>query len=44
MISSRGDPVNLGMTETFGPHHNPEHFDYKVVDPETGETCRRRGR
>jgi acyl-CoA synthetase (AMP-forming)/AMP-acid ligase II len=36
-ISSRGDPPNLGMTETFGPHYFPPHFDYKVVDPATGE-------
>jgi acyl-CoA synthetase (AMP-forming)/AMP-acid ligase II len=36
--SSRGDPPNLGMTETLGPHFHAEHFDYKVVDPETGET------
>jgi acyl-CoA synthetase (AMP-forming)/AMP-acid ligase II len=26
------------MTETLGPHLNPAHFDYKVVDPATGET------
>jgi acyl-CoA synthetase (AMP-forming)/AMP-acid ligase II len=36
-VSSRGDPPNLGMTETLGPHFHPEHFDYKVIDPETGE-------
>lgn len=36
-MSSRGDPRNLGMTETFGPHANLDWFDYKVVDPETGE-------
>lgn len=36
MESSRGDPVNLGMTETFGPHANPEWFEYQVVEPETG--------
>lgn len=35
-VSSKGDPINLGMTETFGPHANREWFDYKVVDPETG--------
>lgn len=35
--SSRGDPVNLGMTETFGPHHNLEIFDYAIIDPETGK-------
>ena len=34
--SSRGDPPNLGMTETFGPHFRRDHFDYKVVDHETG--------
>ena len=34
--SSRGDPPNLGMTETLGPHFWPPHFDYKVVDPDTG--------
>jgi acyl-CoA synthetase (AMP-forming)/AMP-acid ligase II len=36
-LSSRGDPRNLGMTETFGPHGNREWFEYKVTDPETGE-------
>jgi acyl-CoA synthetase (AMP-forming)/AMP-acid ligase II len=36
--SSRGDPPNLGMTETLGPHFHEEHFDYKVIDPETGAT------
>jgi acyl-CoA synthetase (AMP-forming)/AMP-acid ligase II len=36
-ISSRGDPLNTGMTETFGPHKNRQWFDYLVVDPETGE-------
>jgi acyl-CoA synthetase (AMP-forming)/AMP-acid ligase II len=35
--SRRGDPANRGMTETFGPHHNRDWFDYKVVDPDTGE-------
>jgi len=35
--SSRGDPPNYGMTETFGPHRNREWFDYRVVDPETGQ-------
>ena len=35
-VSSRGDPPNLGMTETLGPHYWPPHFDYKVVDPATG--------
>jgi acyl-CoA synthetase (AMP-forming)/AMP-acid ligase II len=38
VVSSRGDPANLGMTETFGPHANREWFDYKVIDPETGDT------
>jgi acyl-CoA synthetase (AMP-forming)/AMP-acid ligase II len=38
MLSTKGDPRNLGMTETFGPHANREWFDYKVVDPATGET------
>ena len=37
VLSSRGDTPNLGMTETFGPHANPDWFDYKVIDPETGE-------
>jgi len=36
IVSSRGDPLNLGMTETFGPHGNPEWFDYKVVHATTG--------
>ena len=36
-VSSRGHPRNLGMTETFGPHANPRWFDYKVIDPITGE-------
>ncbi len=36
--SSKGDPPNLGMTETLGPHYRPDHFDYKIVDPTTGET------
>jgi acyl-CoA synthetase (AMP-forming)/AMP-acid ligase II len=35
--SSRGDPPNLGMTETLGPHYRPGHFDYRVVDPDTGD-------
>jgi acyl-CoA synthetase (AMP-forming)/AMP-acid ligase II len=34
--SPRGDPPNLGMTETLGPHYWPAHFDYEIVDPETG--------
>ena len=34
--SSRDDPVNVGMTETCGPHHNPELFDYRIADPDTG--------
>ncbi len=25
------------MTETFGPHYRRDHFDYKVVDHETGD-------
>jgi acyl-CoA synthetase (AMP-forming)/AMP-acid ligase II len=37
MQSSKGDPPNLGMTETFGPHANRDWFDYKVIDHETGE-------
>jgi acyl-CoA synthetase (AMP-forming)/AMP-acid ligase II len=36
-VSSKGDPPNLGMTETLGPHYHPEHFDYKVIDRGTGE-------
>jgi acyl-CoA synthetase (AMP-forming)/AMP-acid ligase II len=36
-LSSKGDPPNLGMTETFGPHANRDWFDYKVIDPETGD-------
>jgi acyl-CoA synthetase (AMP-forming)/AMP-acid ligase II len=36
LVSSRGDPVNVGMTETCGPHHNPDLFEYKIVDPDTG--------
>jgi acyl-CoA synthetase (AMP-forming)/AMP-acid ligase II len=36
--SSRGHPRNLGMTETFGPHANPNWFDYKVIDPDSGES------
>jgi acyl-CoA synthetase (AMP-forming)/AMP-acid ligase II len=35
--SSRGDPVNVGMTETFGPHHDPALFEYRIVDPDSGE-------
>jgi acyl-CoA synthetase (AMP-forming)/AMP-acid ligase II len=35
-LSSRGDPPNVGMTETFGPHANRKYFDYKIVDPDTG--------
>ncbi len=34
--SSQGHPRNLGMTETFGPHANPEWFEYKVIDPTDG--------
>jgi acyl-CoA synthetase (AMP-forming)/AMP-acid ligase II len=36
VVSTRGDPPNLGMTETFGPHANRTWFDYKIVDPTTG--------
>ena len=35
--SSKGDPPNLGMTETLGPHYRPDHFDYKIIDPVSGE-------
>jgi acyl-CoA synthetase (AMP-forming)/AMP-acid ligase II len=35
--SSRGHPRNLGMTETFGPHANPDWFEYRVVDQASGE-------
>ncbi len=35
--SSHGDPANLGMTETFGPHRNPAYFDYRIINPETGD-------
>jgi acyl-CoA synthetase (AMP-forming)/AMP-acid ligase II len=38
VFSSRGDPVNGGMTETFGPHANPDWFDYKIVNRESGRT------
>jgi acyl-CoA synthetase (AMP-forming)/AMP-acid ligase II len=34
--SSQGHPRNLGMTETFGPHANPDWFEYKVIDPVDG--------
>ncbi|HUZ08721.1 MAG TPA: class I adenylate-forming enzyme family protein [Acidimicrobiales bacterium] len=37
MVSSKGDPPNLGMTETFGPHANRAWFDYNVIDLETGD-------
>jgi len=37
LVSSRGDPQNVGMTETFGPHRDRAWFDYEVIDPETGE-------
>jgi acyl-CoA synthetase (AMP-forming)/AMP-acid ligase II len=37
MVSSRGHSRNLGMTETFGPHGNPEWFEYKVIDPSSGQ-------
>ncbi len=36
-VSSKGDPRNFGMTETFGPHADRELFDYKVIDPLTGQ-------
>ena len=36
-VSSKGDPRNLGMTETFGPHRDPAFFEYRVLDPVTGE-------
>ncbi|MFA5882913.1 MAG: class I adenylate-forming enzyme family protein [Acidimicrobiia bacterium] len=36
--SSKGDPVNVGMTETCGPHHNPRFFEYRIVDPQTGSS------
>jgi acyl-CoA synthetase (AMP-forming)/AMP-acid ligase II len=39
-VSSRGYPVNFGMTETFGPHGNPEWFEYRVIDPVSGATLR----
>jgi acyl-CoA synthetase (AMP-forming)/AMP-acid ligase II len=35
-VSSKGDPPNMGMTETLGPHYRPDHFDYKIIDRETG--------
>ncbi|MET0196795.1 MAG: class I adenylate-forming enzyme family protein [Rhodococcus fascians] len=34
--SSRGHQRNLGMTETFGPHANPDWFDYRIIDPSNG--------
>jgi acyl-CoA synthetase (AMP-forming)/AMP-acid ligase II len=37
-LSTKGDPPNLWMTETFGPHANREWFDYKIIDPATGKT------
>ena len=36
--SSKGDPVNYGMTETFGPQFERRLFDYRIIDHETGET------
>jgi acyl-CoA synthetase (AMP-forming)/AMP-acid ligase II len=35
--SSKGDPINLGMTETFGPQFNRQIFEYKIIARETGE-------
>jgi len=35
--SLRGHPLNLGMTETFGPHGDRAYFDYKVIDRESGQ-------
>jgi acyl-CoA synthetase (AMP-forming)/AMP-acid ligase II len=35
-LSSKGDPPDVGMTETFGPHANRKFFDYRIVDPDTG--------
>ena len=26
------------MTETLGPHYRPDHFDYKIIDPVSGES------
>jgi acyl-CoA synthetase (AMP-forming)/AMP-acid ligase II len=37
LLSSRGDPLNFGMTETLGAHHNPALLKYKIIDPDTGE-------
>jgi acyl-CoA synthetase (AMP-forming)/AMP-acid ligase II len=36
-VSSGGHPRNVGMSETFGPHADPRYFEYKIVDPATGE-------
>lgn len=36
--SSKGDPPNWGMSETFGPHFDSRLFDYRVIDRETGAT------
>ncbi len=38
--SSHGHPLNLGMTETFGPHHDRTYFDYKVIDRGSGESLK----
>jgi acyl-CoA synthetase (AMP-forming)/AMP-acid ligase II len=35
-VSSKGDPRNGGMTETFGLHGDRGLFDYKIVDHDTG--------
>jgi acyl-CoA synthetase (AMP-forming)/AMP-acid ligase II len=36
--SSKGDmATGLGMTETFGPWAGVEGFEFRVVDPDTGE-------
>ena len=35
-VSSKGDPRNFGMTETFGPHRDRDLFDYKIIDHDTG--------
>jgi acyl-CoA synthetase (AMP-forming)/AMP-acid ligase II len=36
-LSSMGDPRNLGMTETFGPHRDRTLFDYKIIEHDTGQ-------
>lgn len=35
-VSDKGDPRNLGMTETFGPHRDPRFVEYRIIDRETG--------